>query len=166
MLYFILFRLGRRKSWLIPLQYTISIFLFILAFQVDSLFESKDVTMLTILFFFLNFLAASQDVAVDGWALTMLRRENVGYASTCNAVGQTLGFVLAYSGFLSLESPNFANKLRTIPTDYGLVTFPQVENFKLFAVLKENKRIFFYIFPVSSLLGRNICYYNNSSANI
>jgi len=30
----------------------------------------------------LNFLAATQDIAVDGWALTMLSRKNVGYAST------------------------------------------------------------------------------------
>ena len=29
-----------------------------------------------------------QDVAVDGWALTMLKPKNVGYASTCNSVGQ------------------------------------------------------------------------------
>ena len=24
-----------------------------------------------------------EDIAVDGWALTMLRKENAGYASTC-----------------------------------------------------------------------------------
>ena len=30
----------------------------------------------------------TQDVAVDGWALTMLKPKNVGYASTCNSVGQ------------------------------------------------------------------------------
>ena len=33
-----------------------------------------------------------QDIAVDGWALTMLRKENVGYAATTNAMGQTLGY--------------------------------------------------------------------------
>ena len=31
-----------------------------------------------------------QDVAVDGWALTMLKPKNVGYASTCNSVGQVI----------------------------------------------------------------------------
>ena len=35
---------------------------------------SPDVKTLTIAFFFLNFLAATQDIAVDGWALTMLHR--------------------------------------------------------------------------------------------
>ena len=48
------------------------------------------------MFFFLNFLAATQDIAVDGWALTMLKRENVGYASTCNSVGQTAGYFMGY----------------------------------------------------------------------
>ena len=33
-----------------------------------------------------------QDIAVDGWALTILRKENVGYAATTNAMGQTLGY--------------------------------------------------------------------------
>ena len=46
------------------------------------------VLILFSMFFFLNFLAATQDIAVDGWALTMLQRHNVGYASTCNSVGQ------------------------------------------------------------------------------
>ena len=53
-----------------------------------------DVLTLTTMFFFLNFLAATQDIAVDGWALTMLKRHNVGHASTCNSVGQTAGYFL------------------------------------------------------------------------
>ena len=40
----------------------------------------------------LTFLAATQDIAVDGWALTMLSKKNVGWASTCNSAGQTIGF--------------------------------------------------------------------------
>ena len=39
----------------------------------DYLGEQPDVTTLTAMFFFLNFLAATQDIAVDGWALTMLQ---------------------------------------------------------------------------------------------
>ena len=45
-----------------------------IAFKVDDyLGEHPDVTTLTAMFFFLNFLAATQDIAVDGWALTMLQ---------------------------------------------------------------------------------------------
>lgn len=36
--------------------------------------EDPNTTFLTLMFFCLNFLAATQDIAVDGWALTMLRQ--------------------------------------------------------------------------------------------
>merc|ERR1712061_402802 len=75
----------------------------------DYLGEHPDVTTLTAMFFFLNFLAATQDIAVDGWALTMLQRHNVGYASTCNSVGQTAGYFLGYVFFMALESYGLVN---------------------------------------------------------
>ena len=62
-----------------------------------------DIAGLTALFFMLNFLAATQYVAVDGWALTMLAPKNVGYASTCNSVGQTTGWCLGFILFTTLE---------------------------------------------------------------
>ncbi|VDI72998.1 MFS transporter, PAT family, solute carrier family 33 (acetyl-CoA transportor), member 1 [Mytilus galloprovincialis] len=71
----------------------------------------------------LNVLAATQDIAVDGWALTMLSRRNVGWASTCNSVGQTAGYFLGNVLFLALESADFCNKyLRSEPKETGLVT--------------------------------------------
>lgn len=87
---------GRRKSWLVPTQYILGIFMIYLSTQVDRLLgnidgRTPDVVALTVTFFLFEFLAATQDIAVDGWALTMLSRENVGYASTCNSVGQTAG---------------------------------------------------------------------------
>ena len=58
----------------------------------DSLEASNlDIRNLTVCFFILNFCAATQDIAVDGWALTMLPEKNVGLASTCNSVGQVRG---------------------------------------------------------------------------
>lgn len=67
--------------------------------------------------------SVSKDIAVDGWALTMLSRENVGYASTCNSVGQTAGYFLGNVLFLALESADFCNKyLRIEPKDTGIVT--------------------------------------------
>lgn len=36
--------------------------------------EDPNTKFLTLMFFCLNFLAATQDIAVDGWALTMLRK--------------------------------------------------------------------------------------------
>eukprot|EP00090_Calanus_glacialis_P045154 TRINITY_DN8217_c0_g1_i1.p1 TRINITY_DN8217_c0_g1~~TRINITY_DN8217_c0_g1_i1.p1 ORF type:complete len:519 (-),score=188.91 TRINITY_DN8217_c0_g1_i1:326-1882(-) len=108
---------GRRKTWLVPVQYLIGITMFVLSYNVDyylgdgTELSTPNISMLTAMFFFLNFLAATQDIAVDGWALTMLQRHNVGYASTCNSVGQTAGYFLGYVFFMALES-------------YGLVTLP------------------------------------------
>lgn len=40
--------------------------------------EHADVASITALFFLLVLMAATQDIAVDGWALTLLARNNVG----------------------------------------------------------------------------------------
>ncbi|KAM6122231.1 acetyl-coenzyme A transporter 1 [Pterocles gutturalis] len=119
---------GRRKSWLVPTQYVLGLFMIYMSTQVDLLLgdgegRGPDVVALTVAFFFFEFLAATQDIAVDGWALTMLSRENVGYASTCNSVGQTAGYFLGNVLFLALESASFCNKyLRFQPQPQGIVT--------------------------------------------
>lgn len=83
--------------------------------------SEPNIGILTVLFFLLNFLAATQDIAVDGWALSMLKKENVGHASTCNSVGQTTGFFLSYVLFMALESSTFCNQyLRSIPKEEGI----------------------------------------------
>jgi len=114
-------RFGRRKSWLVPVQYLIGITMLISSHYVNRLLGDTDdpsetlepdVGALTAMFFILNFLAATQDVAVDGWALSMLKPKNVGYASTCNSVGQTTGWCLGYILYTSLEG-------------YGVITLAQ-----------------------------------------
>ncbi|XP_072174455.1 acetyl-coenzyme A transporter 1-like [Diadema setosum] len=123
-------KIGRRKSWLVPSQYLIGLFMIILSRQVSGLLgdtsansSGPNVPMLTLLFFILNFLAATQDIAVDGWALTMLSPGNVGYASTCNSVGQTAGYFIGNILFMALESADFCNKyLRSEPLPHGIMT--------------------------------------------
>ncbi|XP_067898321.1 acetyl-coenzyme A transporter 1 [Heterodontus francisci] len=119
---------GRRKSWLVPTQYFLGLFMLCLSFEVDALLKSDEHTSpniikLTVVFFMFGFLAATQDIAVDGWALTMLSKENVGLASTCNSVGQTAGYFLGNVLFLALESAEFCNtylRFQSQPT--GIVT--------------------------------------------
>jgi len=116
---------GRRKTWLVPVQYLIGIFMFIMSMKVDVLLEGEtpNVLLLTVIFFALNFLAATQDIAVDGWALTMLKRVNVGYASTCNSVGQTAGYFLGNVVLLAFSSAEFCNKyIRSTPHEFGIIT--------------------------------------------
>lgn len=53
----------------------------------------------------------------------LVYRKNVGYASTCNAVGQTAGYFIGNVVYLTLDSPDFANRFfRTEPKPYGLVS--------------------------------------------
>ncbi|XP_034949365.1 acetyl-coenzyme A transporter 1 [Chelonus insularis] len=120
-------KFGRRKTWLIPTQYAMGLFMLTLSRHVNQWLDDSEngpnIGLLTILFFTLNVLAATQDIAVDGWALTMLKRQNVGYASTCNSVGQTAGYFLGYVLFIALESPTLCNSyLRSEPSSEGIVT--------------------------------------------
>ena len=97
---------GRRKTWLIPVQLLCGVvMLFGSLFITDwiSGVTGPDARTLTLFFSFLYFLMATQDIAVDGWALTMLSRKNVEYASTCNAIGQVLGYFFANQLFIILS---------------------------------------------------------------
>ena len=122
-------RFGRRKSWLVPAQYLIGLMMILLSFTVGRLLGNDEappnVPLLTFIFFFLHFLAATQDIAVDGWALTILSKENVGFASTCNTVGQTTGFFVSYTFFLAFQSKDFCNSyLRWEPKETGILDLP------------------------------------------
>mmetsp|Transcript_85529 Transcript_85529/g.169728 ORF Transcript_85529/g.169728 Transcript_85529/m.169728 type:complete len:478 (+) Transcript_85529:80-1513(+) len=98
-------RVGRRKSWMVPCQLAIGAMMLWMSTSVDGLLytDKPRIVELTVIFLALYFLCATQDIAVDGWALTMLRPENVGWAATCNAAGQTFGYAIGFTGYMMLE---------------------------------------------------------------
>ena len=65
--------------------------------------SAMNVTGVTAFFFLLYFLMATQDIAVDGWALTMLSKKNRGRGPICNSIGQNIGYFLSFVGFLALN---------------------------------------------------------------
>lgn len=71
-------RFGRRKSWLVPIQFLVGILLFSFSHKVDEVINKgnskSDIMILTGVFLLFTFLAATQDVALDGWALSMLSK--------------------------------------------------------------------------------------------
>jgi hypothetical protein len=56
--------------------------------------EEVNIPKITTLFFILILLMATQDIAVDGWAISMLSKANVGYASTCQTIGNFKVYIL------------------------------------------------------------------------
>lgn len=119
---------GRRKSWIVPIQ-TISAFVLLyLGGTVEPLLENAEQNLfsITMCFFTLVFLCATQDIAVDGWALTLLTQEALSYASTAQTVGLNTGYFMSFTVFLAFNSPEFANKyFRDVPSDTPLVSLSQ-----------------------------------------
>lgn len=104
--------LGRRKSWIVPVQLIVGVAFLVLARYVDALLAHAEESMLLItgVFFVLITLVATQDIAVDGWALTLLSSANVGYASTAQTIGVNFGYFMSFTVFLALNSTDACNK--------------------------------------------------------
>lgn len=63
------------------------------------------------------------DIAVDGWALTMLSKERVDMASICNSIGQSFGYFSTLMILLFLGDAATCNKyLRSTPSDEPMLT--------------------------------------------
>lgn len=122
-------KVGRRKSWILPIQIMSGIGMLFLGSRVEAMMSmtgkpgGPTVWSFTGWWFFLVLMCATQDIAVDGWALTLLTPGNVSYASTAQTVGLTAGQFLSYTVFLAFNSADFANKyFRAVPIDEGLMS--------------------------------------------
>lgn len=102
-------KIGRRKTWIIPVQTLSGLSLLLCGKRIETWVENVQVIPLTVLSFFLVLLVATQDIAVDGWALSMLSKTFIGYASTCQSLGVTCGFFSSFTGFLALSDEHFCN---------------------------------------------------------
>ncbi|QKX63826.1 uncharacterized protein TRUGW13939_10997, partial [Talaromyces rugulosus] len=124
-------RLGRRKSWITPVQLLSGLAMVYLSGHAETMLRAAgesdaNVWTFTKWWFFLVFLCATQDIAVDGWALTLLSPQNISYASTAQTVGLTAGHFLSYTVFLAFNSADFANKWFRSPAnadpEHGLLS--------------------------------------------
>ncbi|KAK4555415.1 hypothetical protein LTR86_007712 [Recurvomyces mirabilis] len=124
-------RIGRRKSWILPIQALSGLGMIWLGTHAQEMMEAAGadngagVWGFTGWWFALVFMCATQDIAVDGWALTLLSPANLSYASTAQTVGLTAGHFLSYTVFLALSSPDFTNKYfrpASSPLPQGLMT--------------------------------------------
>eukprot|EP00966_Prymnesium_polylepis_P234813 5431106-Prymnesium_polylepis.1 len=116
--------------------------------QVDAMLGGAngalEVRTLTYLFLGFYFLAATQDIAVDGLALTILSPRNKEIGATCNSVGQSLGYFLSFTVFLALNSPDFCNAyLRESPAEAGLFSLGDFMSFWGWVFLASTVIVFF-----------------------
>lgn len=104
--------IGRRKSWIVPIQFITGLCLLALGRQINGILDSEMIPVhaLALIFTGIVFLCATQDIAVDGWALTLLSDENKAYASTAQTVGLNSGYFLSFTVFLALNSSEFCTK--------------------------------------------------------
>ncbi len=88
-------RLGARKSWIIPMQAGIALVCVAASFVVTG----SSLAPLFALIFLMNLFAATQDIAVDGLAVDLLRDRDLGWGNAVQVVGYKLG-VLTGGGLL------------------------------------------------------------------
>ena len=62
----------------VPVQVASAVLMLLSAGWAEARLDAANIGAVTTLFFFLVLLAATQDIAVDGWALTLLSRHNIG----------------------------------------------------------------------------------------
>lgn len=106
---------GKRKTYVVPCHYIISFTIFILSFFINELLEDKDVISLCVLGFFLVWLLAIQDVAVDGWNLTLLKENHLNWGAISQTIGQAIGILFGGSLVIQLSNiMNIANILKLL----------------------------------------------------
>ncbi|KAI9501969.1 hypothetical protein GGI25_005666 [Coemansia spiralis] len=117
-------KFGRRKSWIVPIQLVLALMFWWMGSHIDSLVRNpaENIYEITYLFLAIVFLSATQDIAVDGWALTLLSKENLSYASSCQTIGINCGYFLSFTVFLALNSVEFSNKyFYSTPSEEGFL---------------------------------------------
>ncbi|QAT83106.1 major facilitator family transporter [Corallococcus coralloides] len=82
-------RLGRRRSWILPMQAGLALACAGAAFAAGQ----DSLPLLLGLIFVMNLFAATQDIAVDGFAVDLLRPEELGPGNTAQVVGYKVGML-------------------------------------------------------------------------
>lgn len=162
-------KVGRRRSWIIPIQTISGLTLIYLGLQIDDLILDPQVHLksITMCFFLLVFFCATQDIAVDGWALTCLSPECLSYASTAQTVGINAGYFSSFTIFLALSSPDFANKyVRSVPMDRGLFSMGDYLYFWGWVYLVVTALLYFVPEDPPHLAKQNLAKLSNEKAKV
>nr|PVC49694.1 hypothetical protein MACL_00002804 [Theileria orientalis] len=124
--YYYVEKLGKRKSWVLLSKILSGLLIFYGSFKgrmdrwlfpehlhivsPDTSYDHDQIKLLKIFLFFLalSFLVATEDTALDSWAIAMLRPRMRVHAAFVNSLGNSVGFSLPF--FLILISSTFFHK--------------------------------------------------------
>lgn len=81
---------GKRKSWIIPLQVML-----IASIATSSFSIGLNLAILAVNIFIMNLAAATQDIAVDGLAVDMLSDDDLGYGNAAQVAGYKTGMIIS-----------------------------------------------------------------------
>jgi PAT family beta-lactamase induction signal transducer AmpG len=90
-------RVGRRRSWILPMQLGLSASCILAALAASH----GSLPLLLGLVLVMNFFAATQDIAVDGFAVDTLRPDELGLGNTAQVVGYKFGMMFAGGGIIA-----------------------------------------------------------------
>ena len=91
---------GRRRSWILPLQ----VLLMLSCLAASMVEPGRGLIVLLSLVLAMNLFASTMDVAVDGLAVDVLKREELGHGNIAQVVGYKVG-ILTGGGLLVWASP-------------------------------------------------------------
>lgn len=72
-----------------------------------ELIEKHAVYTITAYFTAIFFALSIQDIAVDGWAITIVKPRNLPYASSSQSLGMSIGVFISKTGFFAFNSLTF-----------------------------------------------------------
>ncbi|NMO19299.1 MFS transporter [Pyxidicoccus fallax] len=90
-------RIGRRKSWILPMQVALAVSCAAASLAVTR----EDLTLLATCVLLMNLFAATQDIAVDGFAVDTLRPDELGPGNIAQVVGYKFGMMFAGGGVIA-----------------------------------------------------------------
>ena len=99
--------LGRRRSWIIPGQLVAAGILYLIGDMYEDLSSNKKLYTITFMFTTVFLTMAFQDIAVDGWAVTIVKKENLANSASCQLLGHSIGGFFSTSVYLALNSTEF-----------------------------------------------------------
>ena len=97
-------RVGRRKSWVLPCTLLSGCVAAALAMSIERLLREGSIGLISAGFFVAICCLAAQDVAVDAWAIELLPRSQIAFASVLQTLGMS-GVVPAIRTCCPWDSP-------------------------------------------------------------